>query len=605
MPLDPIGDFSYGDGTDDGTYVFPSSTEVVAYAIIPVPDPSNRTTSYDMVRIGVRWIVTMDDAEDDADTIDDVIDEIRQALRTVAGVLVFENTGLGSLSINGDSPTRDVVWGPKPGPLIVKPLGGGQAAELTWSLTVGTVLCSDGITDDSQPMELVYKSRREVDESGYTTRTLSFSVAIAQTRQTPQTRIPLASVDEWYESVLPSQIPGFRRRYGPVDISADGCRMTFDVVDVEEGPNYLPAGVVKASFGHSVGNQPGVGGLISWIGTFSGTYEMARDQPPENAWGAFFGIVKQRIQTAQQNFKPFTDKPGGDQINGVIVPLMFRMSEPDVYGKQLSQFQFSYSFQQSITNILKASGMWTPVSDDWDTWSVSLQNTALAPRGNAGLTDDPAGRAIIDLCIASGPSTLNTNSNLPPGIQAAIQDLVGNPPDPDNSWLVYENKLVSEDGQSVMLSTPLPTTQLQTAPTQSSFGIGDDPDGYDPSPYDNEPDSTVQVRAGGQYVYFLRGKCLRAQYDVSPPTLKSVNGVPVVPANRPDYGEGFATWAHSNLLFPITAANWNLRFVGTSAPVGAIAAPDTPILDGGATIDDDGDMTTDPDNPPSGGGDLF
>ena len=371
MSLDPIGTFSYGDGTDDGTYVFPANTEITDYTITPIRDESGRTIAYEQITIGVRWIVNQ--TSEDDDSIDATIDTIREQLRPYAGILRFESAGLGTLNVNGDDDDDailDVKWGPKPGKLQVRPLGGARAAELSWSLSVCTVLCSDGLTDASQPMELTYKLRYHRDESGYTTRTLRFHVSIAQTRLSPDDRVPIDTVDDWYERVLPILLPGFRRSYGPVEISADGCTMEFDVTDTEEGPNYLPPGVVRASVKHNIQNMTQTKGFRMWSSTITGSYEMARDQPAGNAWAAFLAIVKKRILLTLQTMAQGGNNTLATFSNatvanfGMILPLHLSFEEDDVYGRQKSNFQFTYMLvNQRIQDILTASSLWTPVDD--------------------------------------------------------------------------------------------------------------------------------------------------------------------------------------------------------------------------------------------------
>ena len=176
-----------------------------------------------------------------------------------------------------------------------------------------------------------------------------------------------------------------------------------------------------------------------------------------------------------------------------------------------------------------------------------------------------------------------------------LQSILGSAPSPDASWILYENRLVTEDHQSVMVTTPIPTTPLTADPDNSGLSqpIGsDDNDGFDPSPYANEPDSNIQTRGGGQYYVWLRGKALRAVYNIDPPSISRIGNATATPANRADHGEGFSTWVHGTFGWPIMAANWNLRFLLTEAPT-TVMPPSTPTNFGNSELHTDGSLVPD------------
>lgn len=595
--------------TSYGEYTFPSNVETTSLSVVPQYDQAGRTVVYNRIRIAVRAVLT-------GTAIDAAVRAVTQVLTKPAQPLRYTGRGYGLLVNVGT--VKDVRWGPTPTEATVRPLGGGNAAELTWAVEVHI---PDGPSAyyTHAPMEFNFSLSYDIDASGYTTRTYAAFVRIPLTRAFPADRAIRDTADRLRESIVPPLLPGFRRIPGTVTISDDKTRADVVVTDTQMPPNVPPQGVIEASASHTVHSVPGQ--IVRWTGTLEATYEIARNGATTVAAArdAFFALAKDRINhtidtiSAGQTTELRTNG-GGAAAEAVVIPVSFSMSEPELYGRTKARFSLTYVVNNAnLRAMLGASGLWRPVpGSNWQRWAAGL-GPVLGARGHAGLVFSPNDDKIIDLLRPSDPrpgllSRLNeVGRHLADPPQSLFPD-----PKPERSWLEYVCAVYVETDNGVVEVRTLPT-QARTAagdvygrPTAAGAAISSAVGGafaaipgvlgkalenpfYGPmretflggAGKDALAPQAPQRRARQGAALWLIGHAVRVLYAIPAPTAERWGDAVLTPANRPDRGEGFWTGVVGNAIWPITAARWRLRYLmDRPPPAGAPVVPN-PFRGGG------------------------
>ena len=140
----------------------------------------------------------------------------------------------------------------------------------------------------------------------------------------------------------------------------------------------------------------------------------------------------------------------------------------------------------------------------------------------------------------------------------------------------------------MILHNPLPVQQLQ--PVVLNSGFFNDPQGLTIGEFVTQPSAVIQRRTGETNAIYLTGAAIRVCYDIPPPELRSIGGVPVVAANRADRGEGFQTWVWGYFGHTVMAAKWRLRYLLTKPTKTILTGISTPTFPGGATLRTGGDL---------------
>lgn len=564
MSLPAVGTLQYD------TYVFDATAETVSFQARNVPDSTGRTVAYTAYTIAVRWIVKGDTVA----SLNTKMDEIQDVLLKQGKTFLYSDRGGGTLSVDAG---KDVLFGPIPAMLSIKPLGAGKANECVWQVEFAIPACNDAVYR-GQPMEFVYSLEVNIDRGGYSTRTYRARIKVPLGRESG--RRLTDSADRWLEQILPPPLPFFRRTRGPASLNEAKNELTVIVTDEEMAANILPAGVVDGQARHTVRSMDRT--FLRWAATLTASYEMARDQPRSRALTRFTELFNQRVATTRKNLSQFRTA-GGSGGAYSIYPLAFTFEESNIYGRECGTFSASYQFNQPIANILAASALWTPTGTTWDTWKTSLGGTAFAPRGNVGLRFQPSSDVIIDLCLAQSPGTATMSSTGPREPFPEILRVAMDPcPSPIDSWLFYDCQIYSEDDQAVVCHTPLPVQVLQPVAVTTDPFTGET--GVTVAKLLTQPNSVVQRRAGETNTIYVTGFALRLCYDISPPQLQSIGGLPVFAANRSDRGEGFKTWVWGNYGHTVMAATWRLRYILPKASQSVLTGISTPTFPGGATL---------------------
>lgn len=439
--LPVIGRASYG------KFEFNSSTRTTDLRITPVPDRSGRTFTHFQVALTLKTKITGRPADR---TVTNAIQQLTQPAQT----LIYSGRGVGTFNISVGAGTPDLMWGPKPKLVSLRPLGAGNAVELTWSVEFATLTCADAVYQ-GQLMEFVWGIDYDVDASGLTKRTYRAMCRIPQTRLNPANRLLRFTVDEFREKVTPALLPGFRRTVpASVSIDEDKCGMRLTCVDDEFPSNVFPVGIVEANASHTISSEPGR--LLTYIATLEGSYEVAKGTPVDAAWKPFLATLKDRVDSflthplviagraaaavggiaagvaagvggggrgraagvaAAAVAGAIVPIPGvaagaGRLVAGggapavssdgpVVIPWQFTAAETQIYGKTVVRLSYSYKIVSATRDmILAAAGLWRPVpGSDWKKWAASVA-THLSPRGIARLTLAPGDDKIVDLCRA-------------------------------------------------------------------------------------------------------------------------------------------------------------------------------------------------------------
>lgn len=608
-----IGEASYNG------WEFSAYAETLEFRGTPQYDSSRRTI------VATMFSLTISDYIQNGDTDAQARLAIIRLTQPAAG-LVYTGRGFSNVRINLGG-TNDCSWGPAPRVISLTPMGGsGKTVKIVWTVEWLQPTCQDGRTSAGSIMEWCYKLSFDIDRSGYTTRRYQGHIRIAQTRPDIKIRTVQRSADEWRDQVTPAIPNKFRRVSQNWSLSEDKCKLDFTIVDEQMPPNPPPRGVVQAEANHEISCDGGK--IFNWMGTISARYEIADNATVEKAVTAFFALIKDRV--GSKKFEP-AELKGGDgtpltiRSAGVIIPWGFSVGEPEIYGKRSASFRFSYRVAGvDLAQILNQGGLWraTPTDrgsglaglanagrDGFDLWAGSMKS-AQSNRGISGLNFTANGSDfIVDLCAAVKPipplptalkiAFSEAVVNLPGGpvlganFSTALQSLLSTTfpaPPPDKSWLDYRITTITEGSSGTVESKPLPVTPIPVRPSGSTAagwdasqtGMPTTPPAYDKPfpPLPNAGNVSVQRRTSPTLYVRLVGQALRVGYPIQIPELVSVAGATPTMVSRVDCGEGFAQSVVGNVLVPVYAASFNLRYVLNDVPQGPIGPPVNGLIGG-------------------------
>ncbi len=581
---------------------FPVESRTVAASVTPVLDSARRTVVYSKVTIAIETLVRALD-------LDPVLKGAIIALTHPGQSFNYEGRGAIPLTINIGG-ASDVLWGPVPEVVEMKPLGGGDACLLTWRVSTHLPLCAGARY--TGPMEFNFGLTFTIAPNGNTQRVYSGHVIVANNRFGVNGRGLADTADRYREQINPDLLPGFRRTPGQFTLSEDKSRLDFAITDEQMGANIPPPGIFDVQADHTLTSDP-KSYMVVWNGTLNATYELAKNgrTTSADARAHFFRLLRDRIGETLRMANARLIASPGDPIEqkkkpketpkAVVIPTQFTLGEPEIFttGGQKCRFSCTYSVVNvNLRKMLVASGLWRPSPDsNWGKWSTYLGNV-IGPRGTARLRFDTREESIHDLCERRTTTVeLNQASFGPPDRQSPsppIPSDVFPEPRPDASWLHYENKIFLEVDDGT-----IPVVTLPTSPIDPKLGMlgGEKPrsplgalwdavmsqmpasqDG--PVLSDQSSQSTdkheVYKRKPTAFLY-MRGSALRVRYDIPCPALLDVNGVKPVPANRANLGEGFASGVVANMGWPIVSARWNLRYFLPSVPTGPLPTLPNPL----------------------------
>jgi hypothetical protein len=284
----------------------------------------------------------------------------------------------------------------------------------------------------------------------------------------------------------------------------------------------------------------------------------------------------------------------------------------------MANFSLSYAYFSTLSDILRASGLWTPVpNSNWQAWATSLAQSGFNPRGNAQLAMLPTDDIIMNICSSNTPPTVQ-NTALRAQLPFNTRAKLDNQGTDNDAWLTYASLINLEDDNNVTEIRTLPpnsvlppppadddlteTTSLKTVgnpfddtsggaqqtiadgwPGAAGFArlanSGSDSPvvGIPGGSLSNNTGSTVQARTRPLFTVILEGYAIRVSLPVDTPTILSVGGVPVISANRAGI-EYNKKWLSASILGTnYYAACWRQRFLVPGLPTGSVFTPGNPI----------------------------
>ncbi len=574
---------------ENGTCSYTAEGVTVAFTALyhsrvttrPVHDEANRTVILCEHTLEVEGYVAgnVQGGGNDA-----TLAQMRKTLTAQGGILVYQSKGFGDLVVNQDT-VRDVAWGPVPELLDWKPLGDVYAALVTWRVVTRVPEC-DLAKYQAALMALNYTSAWSIDRDGFTVLKYSGYLEVPMTRRAPGDRSIPDTADRYRERIQADVPLGFQRTGQDFRLSNDNRRLDWEVTD-EEVPAPLPDGATRVAATQTVESQlygaakAGQGaGFRVWHMGLDVTVTMARGRPKTDALTVFLAVLLDRTaQLRNDNNKP-----------PLWLPYKMTFGD-DVFGRDA---RFGIELQAlrkdsglSIAEILAGSRLWQPVGTaSWDSWKASLSKAGgpFLVRGWAGLADDPANSAIVDLCQQPNPVRVLT-PQLPedgPGLVSVdgptarlLRTLT-----PEDSWITYEVRIVYEEESDVVPHRPLLRTAMPPVPSAegnntspgtalSTTGGPTAKDGFRSVPPDNFQRPVQPARR-----LMLVGRAERLVYRIPPPELAECGGQPVVETSR-QFTEG-VTGAIFGL--PVVQAAWVIRYRLPGQPDGTLPVAPNPVL---------------------------
>lgn len=539
-------------------FTFPAIRSVKV-EIAPHYDGANRARSYNVYTFTIEALLW--NANEAAQST--AMDSLYVLLSTPGGALTISGCGLGTFAVSGVN--GDVIWGPKPRPFKLNPLGGFIAHELLYTIEVALPACS-GTTDYTAPLEFNYEITYAINDRGITTRTVSGYVRIPQTYTAAFSNTVTRTADS-LRSVIAArigQLDGFKRTQTYKE-SSDRNQLDFTIIDaqVDQDEPY-PPGVVDADISFNVENMDM--GFRKWTATLSGSLETAAGYPVDWGWQVFYMLARSR-----RDFMVMQSR----QVNGEnssVLPTKVRYSRK-LYSRK-SSFSITFQIVTTWTNIAYQSGLWDPLpGGNSAAWRTSL-SALWGPRGLAGLNNPmPAGDAIITLCNGGTGSfnSLQIGGASPTGQGGAqnAESLFSCQVTLQSSWLYFKNDVEAVREQEVSTQKAVQTFNLSAVPGTDVPGVRIG------SEFTTGFHDTIEAQSIPTDHLVMWGKSMRVDFQPTIPAL-AITGVTLVELKRRVAINVLALIGSC----PVYGATWEIhyRVVSGAIPSGPIPTGPNPAL---------------------------
>lgn len=515
-----------------------------------IKDEAERTVLYHQHTIRVQAVV-----QNNADTNGDM-ETIRAQLGEHGRELIVQGRGFGNdLLVNTAGGVRDVRFGPKPTVLQWSPLASNRAGEIEWQCVACVAVCEgEGPTRFTGLMSLNYDVTFAIDDKGYTTRTISGHLVVAQTRVGKS--IP-DSADN-YLSAMSSVVPlGYKRTISR-HLSLDKSRLDFTVTDTQiPSPNAYPPGVVDIEARHSAGRRRGSGFVRN---TLTAEIELAPGVAPSQSLVIFAAIAKQRIDAT----KAAATKMVTTSITGATTTTTksqqavlledFRLEE-GIFSRRTT-FSATWLVPQSLQQLLPECGIWLPLPTNWTDWHNSIA-TQQSVTGTAGMRHLPTDDRIIDLCDSANISVQSGQDSYMVAGLAPYPGAINEQPLPEYSWLQYQNRVLPERRRPVMIQRIVQSPDTEFAsfvPNQTAQGVE----------YPSASGLDDIIQQGGKSTYYctLVGHAVRAGHQIPRPKYGQIGA-----ATATEIGGDFECVLITNLFgLPVYAAKWRIEYALPHSP---------------------------------------
>ena len=526
----------------------------------PVYDEADRVVVALRYTINIRAIIVASEAgaEQESYTCNDnarLLSEIRKQLNAPGRELIFTGLGFGGLSVNdednGNTPadltkTRDIQSGPKPRELKWTPVGAESAAEINWSVETVVSCCeAEGVSNFTGLMALNYGVSHQINRAGFTTRTVSGYLQIAQSQFDDNGVMRSTdSADDYRDSIQVEVLPNAHREQS-YNLSTDKSRLDFSIVDTEiESPNSYPPGVVsiRAPFRTKIEHpRPGE---IQTPARFSIDMELDALTPRTRAWEIARALLNIRV--------------GGFADDGREVILTSMEFEEDWFTHRF-RFDFGFYVTVSLEEYLQLSRVYTAFPVDWVAWSESMEE-AQSNRGSQGLAHERTDEndRLTNLCDQENVEVGRTQDEdtISPG---DLSFMCGDPPLPERSWILFDAQLVEA-----------PQLQNTVVSTYGDFhGRINEIDGIDDTEESNllalddrEYEQNVAATAPQQR-WIWRGRAQRLGHPIPPMGKCKIGGKDAIPVGTPRISHRLLGYL---FCWPLYECIWNIGLVVLDDP---------------------------------------
>lgn len=507
-----------------------------------VPDDADRTVLYHRYKIRVETTIV---AEAQDAYVGEHFRRIRQLLSKAGQALTIDHQGFGPrLDINNGSPgfggVFDVAFGPKPKILSWEPVGATNAVEVTWECEFNLPTCAGaGGVRFTGLMAFNYSVSYRIDRGGYSTRTITGYLRIAMTRQVGSNAIP-DSADAYRDVVIVPKPINYEREWS-WNISLDKTRADFTITDTQiKSPNAYPPGIVAIRANHRVGWSRR--SLATLPNTIRASITLSPFQARGLAWDVFRNIVKSRMDvTLAQGKRVFLDS---------------LEVEEDIYGDTIS-FSLGYKIyfgpgESAIGEIFTGTALFLPVSQDWASWSQSL-DTVQHNRGTSKLKTNPTDDQIFDLCVTDVLPALPDYQVVPFPAPTTYFKFCNEKPPASHSYLRFEQGVVAAENNPAI-------SQVTVGPddrTMQPFDVTE----VNPKLGVANPAAGIQrfvESAAAGLEFEIIGYAERVGYPIPEPGNLSVGGRALIRLGEGQFRQKFLG---RHFCQPVFGASWRQRYV--------------------------------------------
>lgn len=501
----------------------------------------------------------------------DYVEAVNNRLTANCGVLKLTGLGWQDLEVNAPGGNvKDINYGPKPSRLVWRPLPGRMWWRLEFTITTDIPYCVNGEpVFDQELQSLTYELGFTLDEEGMTTRTVTGQLTIPARKANGVTgRKPTDVSDDYRDKIAPKTPIAFQRTTRDFRLSKDRKQLMFTIVDQEvNSDNPYPEGIVKIDATEAIENEDIT--FFRWSYTLNGTITVARPFPKVWAWEKFLLLVKDRAdwQQAKAGARTIKIDQNTERKGGIMMMTRLRF-EDEIFGRR-SSFAVTWVLITDLKGIIVDSGIFKPIDElDWRKWADSLE-PIWGNRGVAGLYYSTSNDAIVDLCEPGQRSSRSMGGDRNQRAQAPGESR-SRKPDPDVSWIDYRCWVEYDEDQPMSVHKPLPPPGgfTITSTTSGRDEIDQKYDGQErPSAgvmYDKKRRDVIQIRGNPSSRATLIGYATRIAYEIVPPKLVKIEGVPVKPVQD---GKQFRQVVIGESEgWPIYAATWRIQYTVDRVP---------------------------------------
>ena len=478
-------------------------------AVVPVYDDANREVVHLEYTLSVNcWIYHNSEPNLSLDQ-----DTIRRLLSEPGRPILLGNLGMGFVSSE-----PDIIWGPKPVFLQIKPVG-TIATEVNWVCKFNGAPCEIVSGTDSFFKAFNYTTTWGIDHEGSTVRTISGYIEMAQTRSLTSPRQVNQVVDQLRDNIDVQVPPCFRRDSKTFTESADKTRLDFTITDIEVTRDVLPQGMTMGhgTFGFTTGEMPG--GTVTQIEpSLNVTLYTADGVPYQQGLQKALEIAKAKGDAMQATVNG----------KGTVLVTSISIDRGLFYDANRTTLSVSWLVIGHDFNQLQASALYEQLPDSvYTDWRNSINHT-WANRGNRKLRSRAEDDDILSICDQVGGVTLSADG------QCGDEEedypdytLVSCPPvDQEQSYIKYDVSVGyrRQDDQQAYKPAALYEPEEESEDSYLTAEGLSHPHTYDTDEYTEE---VTEQYGYPQQVVRLKFFIARVHFIPDAPKLLQLNGQPV------------------------------------------------------------------------------